>query len=31
MMLSIKNLPNFTPNPDHTDKGVFEKVKEMFR
>jgi molecular chaperone DnaJ len=31
LMQTLKDLPNFAPAPDHTDKSVFERVKEMFR
>ncbi len=26
----LRNLPNFTPNPTSSDKGFFDRVKEMF-
>ena len=31
LLQAIKTSPNFIPTPDHTDKSVFERVKEMFR
>lgn len=30
MLESLREAPNFKPNPSHRDKGFFQKVKEMF-
>jgi molecular chaperone DnaJ len=31
MMQAVKDMPNFNPSPDHTDKSVFERVKGIFK
>ncbi|MCG8339768.1 MAG: molecular chaperone DnaJ [Cytophagales bacterium] len=30
MLESLRNSPNFTPNPRKKEKGLFEKIKELF-
>ena len=30
MLASLKNSPNFTPSPRKKEKGLFEKIKELF-
>ncbi len=30
LMEKLKNLPNFKPNPGKSDKGFFEKMRDMF-